>query len=297
LTDPLANPDPGKVALSLIWEGPRRTSCGAGLFVGRQPAGESRLGNPPVITGGVASFTTAALPPGRPVITAVFGGESNSAGSGSGALDPTVGSPNQRFIEKAYQDFRHRDADALALAYWGARLDGGDGRAQVALEIQQSTEGRAALVQDLYHQFLRRDAEPVGVAYWSDALASGATVEDVGAGILGADENFGKFGGGTQAGFVSAVYQDVLNRPVEPSAVSYWDGVFAGGATPAQVAESVLTGDEARADLVQNSYQSLLGRPAGDDGVAYWVPFLRQGTRREEVLAGIVGSEEFFSRL
>jgi hypothetical protein len=259
-------------------------------------SGSAVLGTAALDATGVATFTTSALPPGKPSITATFGGDGNTVGSGSATLTPTVGTPDQRFIEQAYQKFLHRDADALGLAYWGARLDAGDTRAQVALGIEQSPEGHAALIQDLYHQFLHRDAEPAGLAYWEAALDSGATAQDVEAGILRSDEYMTNFGGGTQAGFVSAVYQDVLGRSVEPSAASYWDGVFASGATPAQVAQGILTSDEARTDLVQSSYQTFLGR-AGDDGVGYWVSLLQQGARREDVLAGIAGSDEFFSRV
>jgi hypothetical protein len=259
-------------------------------------SGSAVLGTAALDGKGVATFTTSALPPGKPAITASFGGDGNTVGSGSGTLTPTVGTPEQRFIEQAYQKFLHRDAEALGLAYWGAQLDAGATRAEVALGIEQSQEGHAALIRDLYHQFLHRDAEPAGLAYWEAAFDSGATAQDVEAGILGSDEYVTNFGGGTQAGFVSAVYQDVLGRSVDPSGASYWAGVFASGATPAQVAQGILTSDEARTNFVQSSYQTLLGR-AGDDGVAYWLPLLQQGARHEDVLAGIVGSDEFFSRV
>ena len=46
---------------------------------------------------------------------------------------------------------------------------------------------------------------------------------------------------------------------------------------------------------VQTFYQQFLNRNADSDGLNHFVAAMLQGTRREPVIAGILGSDEYFS--
>jgi hypothetical protein len=58
----------------------------------------------------------------------------------------------------------------------------------------------------------------------------------------------------------------------------------------------VLNSTEARADEIGNYYIRFLGRLADTDGMSYWQGRLAGGARQEDVMAGILGSDEYFNR-
>jgi hypothetical protein len=84
---------------------------------------------------------------------------------------------NQALVGQMYQDLLQRPADAAGLANWSAALDQGVNPAQVALDLAQSSEGRALQVQTLYQQFLHRPADSAGLAGFTQTLAAGQTLE------------------------------------------------------------------------------------------------------------------------
>jgi hypothetical protein len=54
---------------------------------------------------------------------------------------------------------------------------------------------------------------------------------------------------------------------------------------------------KAENDLVQGYYQNFLGRPVDTPALSGCVSLLRQGGSDEQVLAVLLGSDEFFARL
>jgi hypothetical protein len=63
------------------------------------------------------------------------------------------------------------------------------------------------------------------------------------------------------------------------------------------VAEVVFTSSEYRQNLVRDLYQEFHRRTVDDSGLNYFAgTALVQGARIEQVIAGIVGSVEYFSR-
>jgi hypothetical protein len=218
--------------------------------------------------------------------------------SSGGAAPP---SSAQQFLGQLYLDLLGRPADAAGLASWETALDGGLSRAQVVQEILQTPEYQSEVVNGLYEQLLHRAADPAGLAYWLSALASGADREQVEAGLLASDEYFRSRAGGTGAGYLSALYGDVLGRGVDPAAAAFLGGMPVQGEFLASVfapdfrygvALSVLTSPEASQDEVEGWYQAYLHRSADAAGLAFWVSALQRGTPLGQVLANIAGSDE-----
>jgi len=165
---------------------------------------------------------------------------------------------------------------------------------QVAYGIATSSEYRTDFIQADYQAFLGRPADPGGLAGWMSAFNSGATDEQIDAGILGSAEFFSD-SGSTNSGFVNAVYQDLLGRPADSGGLATWTQALVSGVSRTQVAYAIDTSNESRTDTVQFFYQTLLNRPADPGGLSTWVGALNSGATDEQVLAGIAGSQEFYN--
>jgi hypothetical protein len=211
--------------------------------------------------------------------------------------DPQLTPAEIGFVDQVYRDLLHRRAEPLGLAYWGGLLARGASRAQVVLGIEHSAEYRARLVDELFRQFLHRPADPVGQADFGGFLAGGGTTEQVEAIILGSPEYFNRRGNGTNDGFLTALYHDALNRDVDPLGQALLGGMLAGGTPRAQVADYIFGSPEFLRDLVQDDYLLFLRRPAEPAGLNGWVSDLQHGARHDEVLAGILGSDEYLARV
>jgi hypothetical protein len=100
--------------------------------------------------------------------------------------------------------------------------------------------------------------------------------------------------GVNNANFLSAIFQDLLGRPVDPTSQSFYLNFLAGGGTHTQVATNLLGSTEYRTRLVQDDYQKFLHRAADPTGLNSGVNFLASGTD-EQYIAVLAGSAEYFA--
>jgi hypothetical protein len=187
-------------------------------------------------------------------------------------------------------------------AIWVGQLNGGASRAQVALDIEFSPERRRDEVQALYLTLLGRFADDTTVANATFFLNTGGTLEQVRAVIAGSPEYFAQHGGSNDA-FVTAVYSDFLHAAADPAARDAIDMALANHTmTRQQVVATLLNTDAFRQVLVVQDFQQFLGRgidptdPSPSGGKGY-VDALRAGLSDEQVLAGILGSQEYDNRV
>ncbi|MBX9792249.1 MAG: DUF4214 domain-containing protein [Pirellulales bacterium] len=216
-----------------------------------------------------------------------------------------AGPVDSRVIASTYQLALRRSADDPGLAYWGYQLAGMN-REQVVLELLKSTEFRTRAINDAYQQLLNRAADDAGRRYWLRQLEAGQSLQHVIAGILGSEE-YRALAGGTNFGFISAVYQDILGRAPDTLGRFFWNDQLtphvdrATGVIPAAmdrtgVALAILTSEEASIGQVNDLYASLLRRSADPAGRAYWSARLRSGAHFEEVIAAFLGSAEYWTQ-
>jgi hypothetical protein len=128
-------------------------------------------------------------------------------------------------------------------------------------------------------------------------LAAGGTVEQARAAILGSAEYFLNRAGGTNDSFLASIYQDVLGRSVDPSGQANWSAQLAAGIPRTAVAMAIVSSAEAGQGLVQGYYRQFLHRDADSTGLNSFVAALQHGVRDEQIIAILVGSDEYFSRL
>jgi uncharacterized delta-60 repeat protein len=227
-------------------------------------------------------------------ISITIGDAGSSVTVTDNVIDPTL---NELYVMQLYQQLLQRSADSGGLAYWSGLLDQGASRTQVALDIEQSQECRQDEVQALYAHYLFRNADASGLAAFTNLLTQGGTLEQAAAGIVASPEYFQVRGGGTNAGFLSALYQDALGRAIDPSGQAFFGNQLAAGASRGQVASAIFASAEYRQDIVQGYYLSILGRSADKTGLAIFTSTLAGGKSDEEVIADIFGSDEFFANL
>jgi hypothetical protein len=204
---------------------------------------------------------------------------------------------NQRFVLQLYRDLLGREADQSGLAAFSAALDRGATRGQVVLAIEASPEYRANVVQNFYGLFLYRPADPGGLNASDQFLATGGTDEQLEAVLTGSPEYFANLGGGTEDGFLSALYLGALGRPIDPSGRATYTQALHGGASRAQIAAAILGSSEYRQNLVQGFYLRFLHRPADSGGLNFYAGALHGGVSDEQAIAAIVGSDEYYQRL
>jgi hypothetical protein len=204
---------------------------------------------------------------------------------------------NQQFVAQLYVDLLGRQADTGGLTYWTNQLNSGTPRTQVATSIENSPEYFNIEVNNLYIKLLHRGADSSGLSYWSGHLAQGSTIEQVASQIAGSPEYFQSRAGGTDAGFLTAIYHDALGRAVDASGQAYFTTAFQNGATPAQVAAHIFASDEFESDRVQSFYVSFLGRGADANGLNYWVNSMDANVSDGTVIAQILASDELFEKL
>src|SRR5262249_5599569 len=150
-------------------------------------------------------------------LSAVYNGDANHAGSTASAVTVTAGSPNARWVTQLYRDLLLRTPDPTGLTSWSSLLEQGGSRLQVTLAVESSLEYRVLQVEWLFHRFLLRSADPMGLNSFTAFLGAGGTVEQLQAVICSSAEYFQVRGGGDNAGFLQALYQDALGRAIDPS--------------------------------------------------------------------------------
>lgn len=205
---------------------------------------------------------------------------------------PTPGlTANERFVNNAYLDLLGRNAEAVGLAAFTARLNAGESRFAIARDIENSVEGRTTAVQALYQRLLGRAADPAGLNAFVAGLARGRDLDDVVADMVGSQEYFQK-AGGTNLGFVQQAYRDLLGRELNPATERGFLNDLAGGTDRIDVGRSILSSAEGTRATVGVLYQQLLGRPADAGGLNFFAGKLQAGAEIEDVILAMVSSPE-----
>ena len=211
-----------------------------------------------------------------------------------GDLPLTISSSTVKYLDAVYNLFVKRNATSTEDAKWADEVQSGN-RAAVTRALAVSDEWAGVRVNDLYRKVLGRDADSSGRAFWVGQIARGMRLEDVAASMYASDEYF-KRKGGTFAGFVNGLYEDILHRTSDAAGRNYWVGLLVTGrVTRLQTAANFYASIESRRDRVTTLYREILGRNADTSGHAYWAGALL--TIGDVVLASqLASSSEYFKK-
>jgi hypothetical protein len=238
---------------------------------------------------GFATFTlrNAAVPAGAGTTftaTATF--------SGTSVLSSPIGvsTPNQAYVANIYQLLLSRIPDPSS-ATWVNALNNGASPASVVLAIEGSPEYLNDQVVALYRHYLQRNPDMGGQQAWTNSLLAGGTLEQVAEALVSSQEYF-ILQGGTNQGYITGLYRDVLDRALSAAELAGWEAALDSGVSRASVAVAFLTSQEYRTELVQIDYLTYLLRPADQGGLTNWVNALNAGATDQQVLAQIFGAPE-----
>jgi len=249
-------------------------------------------------------FTSSQAPGGRDLVgkvvkfsvPTVADGEVLVGASNNFDIYGLLGSstPNQRLVAAAYQSILGRSAGSAEVSFWTTEMDTGRvSRSQFASALAQSAEYYGDLITAAYQRYLGRDPDAPGLQSWISAMQTGLSDELLEANLIGSPE-FYVDSGGTDKGWVDAMYFDVLGRAPDSPGENNWIGVLAAGASWAAVSYDFTSSQEREGDRVAADYMQLLGRTASNAEIAGWVQAIQQGEANEDVVAGFVASVEYF---
>lgn len=162
----------------------------------------------------------------------------------------------------------------------------------VAVAFTQVLGYYGEVISHDYQQFVGRSPDTAGLNYWVARMQAGLTEEQVSAAFLGTPE-FARLHG-DDAGWVSGMYHDLLGRMPDAAGLRYWTEQLASGETHFQVALGFATSAEREAIVVNEDFQRFLSRPANPAELAYWTAALTSGHQRNELVAALIGSAEFY---
>jgi hypothetical protein len=236
------------------------------------------------------------------------------AGSDEYYTQAAVGGTDQGFLNQLYPDVLGRGIDTAGQIYFTGLLSQAEQQARVSSAnlIDHSPEYYSNLVFNAstntgyYETYLRRAANSGEESFWINQLQSGMTDETMIASLVGSPEYYNdpkvittdvpNGTDGTDATWVKAIFNDLLNRSVTSSEAMYFQGELSNGKSRLAVALEILGTTEYKTNLVNSFYQKYLGRSADQGGLSYFVNALKNGLTDEAMITALVSSAEYFAK-
>lgn len=167
----------------------------------------------------------------------------------------------------------------------------GGTRADFARSVITGDENRSQDIDALYREYLGRAADPAGLAYWLGVWEAHGGREEVQAGIIGSPEYY-QTAGGTDAAWVNALYNTILDRNAGQVEIDYWVGQMQNHDLR-DIVLGFVTSDEYRLNNINQWYQDFLGRSVDEAGGQYWLNQLKSGKlTQEDIQVLLAGSLE-----
>lgn len=200
--------------------------------------------------------------------------DSNNPGGGGGGFRKrgfctTCGLPSVNYATSLYNVLLERDGTTAEINSLAAALRNGYPPQNAVSNFVNSVEYRRWLIADstngFYIRYLGRQADEGGVQFWLNAMAHGVSENQVIAGMVGSAEFYTTQGGGSAAGFVEALYGNVLNRTASAAEINYHVARVNAGTARSDVAYGFLFSTEFQSILVREWYDHYLAQASIDN--------------------------------
>lgn len=219
----------------------------------------------------------------------------------------TQGTVDQRYVYEVLTDLLQRPISMDEVNYWTGQYvkNGRDPQtfASIVIESTPPYEYRRGEINSAYETYLHRAADPAGENYFlnlvnnSQGIHSGPGTERRTAAILiSSQEFFVEQGGGTNAGFITAVFEDALKRAPDPGALAFYGQELAAGMTHVEFATQILNSVEAETRTINNLYERYLGRPVDPGGLQAFLFNYSQNYGTETNTETILTTPEFYNK-
>jgi hypothetical protein len=242
--------------------------------------------------GGTSPFApTPASFPGPEDVGALGKNMLFASGPG-GSTDPAL-LADIAYVDSMYRTLTGGPADNNSLITWVTALHNGAARSQVVQAVWGSNQHRELETQALYQNYLHRSATAAELSAWDGAFAAGTSELSAAVMILTSQEFTAANPSNPQ--FVAALFQDALGRAASSSELAFWANTVAANGR-ANVAQQILTSDEASTRMLNVVFANYLGRSLGSADQQYWLGQLHSGQTPAQVVQTILESDELFNR-
>jgi hypothetical protein len=256
----------------------------------------------PTATAVQYTFTAADAGTATLQVTPVVGGpqavavadQTGTNAVGSQSVTAAYATANENYVNVVYETLLGRPADRAGLIAYSTMLDQGDDRQMVVRGIEQSSEYHALEVTHLYESLLQREPDPAGLNAYVTAMNLGMSAEAVGASLAGSAEYYQLRGGGTATGFVTAVYQDMLDRAPDAGGLAAYTGLLQKGVSRSTVALTILKSPESQELTVSAAYQQFLGRQPDPVSLHAYAALQGSGQSIDDLIVALLSSDEYF---
>jgi autotransporter-associated beta strand protein len=242
------------------------------------------------LSNNTATLSVSTLPVGKQSITAVYSGDTNFQTATSPATSIVVGSPAELFINQVYMVVIGAAAEPSG-NFWIAQLNGGYPRGLIVQQIVGSPQASVQAVEVAFQTFLGRAATAMEIR--TQLAKRHASAITLGSSVLGSNEFFQTKGGGTNAGFLTALGEAVLGTELSSAPRAHYGRELKNGVSRQDVAQQLLMSPSGVAAQINTLYEDILGRPADRKGLAAFAAPIRQG-RISRVIDALLSSQEFF---
>lgn len=185
-------------------------------------------------------------------------------------VDPQLDTPEEEVVANLYQDILGRDVDASGLGSFSAQLAAGVPTQQIITALLDSPEYQQKVISDLYLDILGRPVDASGLASNLAIYATGGK-DAVLVNLLSSPEFFNN-AGGTNEGFMAALYLAVLDRTIDTTGQQNFLDQLAFGVSRAVVIQQLLDSAEGTQLAINEAYEDFLGREGDAGGVQSWIP-------------------------
>ncbi len=258
-----------------------------------------------LVKDGVATAEVDDLPEGAHSLTAIYTGGVLAPPLVSNAVEVTVLPPlackpfavdgNGAVVRLVYIELLGRCPDQAGYSYWKSRLDAGTSPEAFARAIARTPEAVGRVVDDAYQTMLGRPADAAGRAFWVGRLLRHGRYDQLLADLAASGEFWSK-AGGTNVGFVTRVYEQLLGRAPDTAGLDFWTAKLSTGTSRRALVLTLANLNEPLGRLVSGAYDEILSRTPNTDERTAGIAHLRSTGDRSGLYAELIGLEEFSTR-
>ncbi|MGH7194017.1 MAG: DUF4214 domain-containing protein, partial [Candidatus Saccharimonadales bacterium] len=212
----------------------------------------------------------------------------------SGTAKVNIISYEASIVEKLYKQVLGRVPDTNGLQFWTTQIEQGKPYSIIAQGIFESDERLNPIITNYYQQFLFRAHDAEGLAYWRDNVwkVYGGP-ERVIASMMSSPEFYAS-AGGTDSGWVQALYERLLNRQFDTQGLTYWiNQLEQQHETEFQVVMGFLTSDENYKLLTNQFFNEYLQRQPSPTELTDYVADFRAGASQRDIQIKIIDTDEY----
>jgi uncharacterized protein DUF4214 len=237
--------------------------------------------------------TMTVTPQERGALTLGVADQADPTVTGSAGVTVQYATANDTYVAALFQQLLGRAPDRGELIHFTSMLDQDAPRSNVVQGIEAMPEFQTDAVTALYQNLLGRAPDPAGLNGFVTALQSGWTIDDVASAIMGSDEYF-RLHGGSNTGFVTGLYQDLLQRAPDSAGLAAWTGMLNEGVSRWQVAQDIAQSSESDRDAVIATFQQFLNRAPDPNAQVAYVLLQQRGMTTTDLYAAVLGSDEYY---